>query len=684
MSTGITYTKGGTVIQCDTSILPRPRPQMAWPIPVFPGTSQSFLALALQAVTNSGTNAVLVTTPAALPGSSAGVWTLYWYSYQGSTAPVSPSWNSVPVPATGLGTGLLLTPPNASTVICYLQRVEAGQTSVYGQVNIATPADLTVPTVNQANSADYLVNADKMALMSSWATELATQTQLDASAAAMVPAASHTAYDAAVTALSTGLISSGAPANWASTWPDGTTSGPWTGIKSSLKTWWAAIATARAALQASIVAVPGNFTAQQNSLSYLTNSDKISLMGQWAAEASTKTALDAQATAASVSSTAYDNAVSNLSTQLIAAGAPANWATIWPDGTTSGPWTNIQTSLSNLWATIATQRATLQRSISAAGESAAQAAAISAAATDATSKMSTATTTALAQAPTLVAGLPGLPNASYPVNKMVFDSVTNRLYTNVANVWKASTATVPSTDITGQLADAQVAALSASKVTGQMTDSQLAGVSAAKLIGTVGIGQIGTGAVQGVNMAGGAITASSMADPSSTNLIPNGNSELPAPTGGWPSGAYEAAGLVTNTGAGHNGSNHYRQNSAGNGWTKLSPTIPCIGGEQYYYQAFMMAAGGGTATIAIDCFDASGNWISASSYPSTSAGVWTPVIGNYTTPGNAAFLTFSFASMGSGQAYIDDMYLCKVSYIRSFSIRSFLWSLQYIPCLCSG
>jgi len=126
----------------------------------------------------------------------------------------------------------------------------------------------------------------------------------------------------------------------------------------------------------SISLVPATTTIDSGSsttnVNYLTNSYKISLMAQYAAELATKTSLDELATTWSVSSTYYDNAVAAISTALIAAGAPSDWATTWPDGTTSGPWTGIQTSLANLWAQVATQRTAAANAASAI--SAAQAA----------------------------------------------------------------------------------------------------------------------------------------------------------------------------------------------------------------------------------------------------------------------------------------------------------------------
>jgi hypothetical protein len=139
-------------------------------------------------------------------------------------------------------------------------------------------------------------------------------------------------------------------------------------------------------------------------VNYLTNSDKIALMAQYAAELAMKTALDSTALNLGVSSTGYDNSVAAISTGLIAAGAPSSWAVIWPDGTTSGPWAGIQTTLSSDWAAIATQRTALQSAISSAQAAAARIAAISA--------------SILAAQPHVVswayASKPSLPSVSYP------------------------------------------------------------------------------------------------------------------------------------------------------------------------------------------------------------------------------------------------------------------------------
>lgn len=107
-------------------------------------------------------------------------------------------------------------------------------------------------------------------------------------------------------------------------------------------------------------------TQQINSVDYLTNQDKIQLLKDWNAELQIQTNLDAQATsilgASSSQQTAYDNAISTFNSNLIASGAPSNWATTWPDGTTLSS-TSIMTNLRTWWTSIATNREALQKAI---------------------------------------------------------------------------------------------------------------------------------------------------------------------------------------------------------------------------------------------------------------------------------------------------------------------------------
>src|SRR5581483_6457853 len=150
-----------------------------------------------------------------------------------------------------------------------------------------------------------------------------------------------------------------------------------------------------------LVPVTTPIAAPVESVDYLSNADKIRLMAEYSAELAMKTQLDTTASSLSLSSTGYDNSVANINTVLINAGAPSNWATIWPDGTTFGPSTGIQTQLATAWASVASNRTALQTAISDAQAAAAQAAAVAAAASDATTKANNAYANALAKAVTM-------------------------------------------------------------------------------------------------------------------------------------------------------------------------------------------------------------------------------------------------------------------------------------------
>ena len=47
MATQVSYVKNGISIQCAVDKFPAPRPQAAWPMPLFPCTENSLLVLAL-------------------------------------------------------------------------------------------------------------------------------------------------------------------------------------------------------------------------------------------------------------------------------------------------------------------------------------------------------------------------------------------------------------------------------------------------------------------------------------------------------------------------------------------------------------------------------------------------------------------------------------------------------------
>lgn len=105
----------------------------------------------------------------------------------------------------------------------------------------------------------------------------------------------------------------------------------------------------------------------------------------------------------------------------------------------------------------------------------------------------------------IVAALPSSGNFQ---GRTVMLTSDNKLYRYTGTAW---TSAVPSTDISGQVSDAQVAGLSAAKVTGQLSDSQIAAVAAAKLTGTIAGSQIADAAISAVKIASSAVTTAKIA-----------------------------------------------------------------------------------------------------------------------------------------------------------------------------
>jgi hypothetical protein len=252
---------------------------------------------------------------------------------------------------------------------------------------------------------------------------------------------------------------------------------------------------------------------QQNSTDYLTNSDKTALMQQYSAVLAQQTQLDSTATSLSVSHSAYDAAVAAINSTLIAAGAPSNWASIWPDGTTFGPAAGIQSSLAADFATVSGDATALQYDISAAQAAAAQSAAVS-----------SAVATATANAPAVVSSLPTLPNSTYPSGKMIWDTTTTQLYLSTGTTW--TSLAVPAVNISGTLEAAQVAYTSGSTVQSLQPAQAGADVTADNTAAnTNAVGSISSTAVTNtVQSTGGINFASGLHSNKNLDNIANGPS----------------------------------------------------------------------------------------------------------------------------------------------------------------
>jgi hypothetical protein len=99
--------------------------------------------------------------------------------------------------------------------------------------------------------------------------------------------------------------------------------------------------------------------------------------------------------------------------------------------------------------------------------------------------------------------------------RIVFLTTDDKLYRYTGSAW---TTAVPAVDISGQLADSQIAALAASKVTGQLSDAQIAAIAATKVTGQLTDAQIAalaatkiTGQITTTQITDDAITAAKIA-----------------------------------------------------------------------------------------------------------------------------------------------------------------------------
>ncbi|WP_286203134.1 phage tail protein [Rhizobium lusitanum] len=113
----------------------------------------------------------------------------------------------------------------------------------------------------------------------------------------------------------------------------------------------------------------------------------------------------------------------------------------------------------------------------------------------------------------IVATLPSTGNVE---GRTVYLTTDDKIYRYTGSAWISS---VPSTDITGQLTDAQLAAISAAKLTGQITGTQITdgAISTPKLAaGAVTANEIAAGAIIAGKIAAGTVTATEIASGSVT------------------------------------------------------------------------------------------------------------------------------------------------------------------------
>ena len=104
-----------------------------------------------------------------------------------------------------------------------------------------------------------------------------------------------------------------------------------------------------------------------------------------------------------------------------------------------------------------------------------------------------------------------LPSTGNFVGRQVFLTTDSKVYRYTGSAW---TAAIASTDVSGQLTDAQIAAVGAAKLTGQITGTQITddAITTAKLAaGAVTANEIAANTITSAKIAGGTITATEIA-----------------------------------------------------------------------------------------------------------------------------------------------------------------------------
>ena len=347
-----------------------------------------------------------------------------------------------------------------------------------------------------------------------------------------------------------------------------------------------------AAVLAVTLTLPDNGVNDPNVLS---PADKANLISAWNSEIAQQITLDASSGALAVSHAAYDNAITALSVGLIAYGAPANWATTWPDSTKL-LHAGIKAALASWWSSIATQRVALINAISQAQSNAGQAAAIATSASAALALANAAGLQSPAVASWASTARPALPNGTYPAGScwVTTDGLEYQVSPN-GSTWNK--VTVAATALFGQVLASQI------------------------VVANLG------------------------------NLIPNPNSNQVAPPGGWPAGAWETAALSSGMDSPYGG--YGLRLISGTGVFQivdLTAPIPCKPGDVFNFYAGLTADWGVAdhGQLLISYYDTLAHAAAKSSVDyamsGDTGGSWAPLSVTRAAPAGAQYVVFSLCN----------------------------------------
>lgn len=178
-------------------------PEEVWSLPALP--TMPTLVLALEASAQVSRKGVRVTFPGKLPGTDSVAWAIERVDYQGA-APVPLVWTSEPIVNPSALNNLYAPLPGA-TFRVRLVSTEPGKAPVrYPEATVATPGDTSMSDLAAAIDPDTLNVIEKVQIIQDYAALTAENANLVAQANTY--GVSHTAYDAAYTALVTTYLPS--------------------------------------------------------------------------------------------------------------------------------------------------------------------------------------------------------------------------------------------------------------------------------------------------------------------------------------------------------------------------------------------------------------------------------------------------------------------------------------------
>lgn len=245
-----------------------------------------------------------------------------------------------------------------------------------------------------------------------------------------------------------------------------------------------------------------------------------------------------------------------------------------------------------------------------------------------------------------------LPTTNLFAGRMVYLTGDGKLYRNTAGTFASWTAVVASSDISGQITNAQIADLAAAKISGQLTDAQIAAIAAAKVTGQLADSQLA--AISAAKVTGQLVASQLNIAIGGGNLLKNSGFEAGSATTAFDwiifnGGAGDAGRVISSSlDAGMPGligslCQFVQIVSATNGTDTgiiAQQTSPVIVGQTYTGSAYINPNVGGKLAVLLRFADAGGNGLGDYYSAYAPANAWTRCVVSAVAPATATQVYF--------------------------------------------